>query len=310
MWPKKKFKMSLQGIVTTIKAPVLKGVTQSDLRKFQHAYVAYKEQVEAINKTQIDPTKKVTPATIKDCFDRRTLDALCSIGMVEGASSAEDVTAEQVEAWFEKTRKENPYDVAKRNYSAHDSFAFVEIKSDTAGVALTFIIGATESLKDNGVEDVLSDVDKAKFVIDELEDKIEPEIVRARVRRKRLTWTKAQKGNIREFHKAIAAAAVDHHEHKLAVNDLRLRRKNKRNLDNGKPDTPKPDAPVPKPPKKAKVWTDPCLNPKCTGKHRIEDCPITPVDQRKTLLKEFFQNKKNSDDGGKKPQPGENPLRL
>lgn len=37
-----------------------------------------------------------------------------------------------------------------------------------------------------------------------------------------------------------------------------------------------------------------CLNKKCTGKHLLKDCPITSADDRRVLLKEFYERKKST----------------
>ena len=174
------------GVVAYIKPPNLQGVTQPDLIKFETEYSDYKEKVGNLNNGR-DEDNQLPVATIRDCMQGPTLKALCIMGEIPGASTLEQATASNVETWFQAAA---PRDLSERIHSAVSSVKYKQCKDDPAGAALTFCLDAVKALDKNNASAIMQDEGKAKFFIDKLQEKLEPSVLRERVRMKRTTWTK------------------------------------------------------------------------------------------------------------------------
>ena len=75
--------MSNFGVVSTVTAPVLRSVKQTDLIQFETEYSAYKEKIADINRTQ-DDDHQVSPATVRNCIDPMLLHSLCILRQIGG----------------------------------------------------------------------------------------------------------------------------------------------------------------------------------------------------------------------------------
>ena len=299
------------GVVAYIDPPSLLGVTQPDLIKFETEYSAYKEKVENVNLGRA-AGNKLPIATIRDCIDGTTLQALCILGKITGASTLEQATADKVEAWFTAAHTATPLDLSERVQSALASVTFKNVKADPAGAAFTFCLEVVKSLDKNNASDILSNPDKAKYVINKLENKLEPDLLRERVKMKRDTWTNQEKGDLLLFQECVSTLAVDVAQNEVARARIGGKRrepggrseksggkkeayKSAAGASGDKPTENDADKHVSKKQKSksSKAWTASCLNPQCKEKHRIKDCSITTAEQKKAFLDEYHEKKKS-----------------
>lgn len=95
------------GLISFFKALLLQDVTQPYLIRFKTEYTAYKDKVTDINQS-IYAENQLPVASSKECFNQQTFHALWKMGDIEGASTLEEATTENVKAWF---------DVAQAAYS-------------------------------------------------------------------------------------------------------------------------------------------------------------------------------------------------
>ena len=96
----KNSEMSNFGVVSTVTAPTLKSVKQTDLIQFETEYMAYKEKIADINRTQ-GYDHEVAPASIRNCVDPMLLHSLCILRQIGGATTVEEATDAAVKNWFE-----------------------------------------------------------------------------------------------------------------------------------------------------------------------------------------------------------------
>ena len=324
------------GVVAYIKPPSLTGVTQPDLIKFETEYTAYKDKVNNMNNGR-DEANKLPIATIKDCMDGPTLHALCIMGKISGATSLEQATAEKVEQWFVTAHTVAPRDLSERIQSALSAVKYKPCKEDPAGAALTFCLDAIKALDKNNASEIMDDPDQGKYLINKLREKLEPDLLRERVRMKMDTWKKEDKGKIKVFQECVSVLAVEVAQNEVARSRLGKKRdhpespekRTAKNSSYAKKGKAKGDGDA-EPGKtngkkqksgssdaagsggaKAKKYT--CLNPDCDGNHKMKDCDKTPDDMKKKLLDEYWEKKKSakvkavtSDSSDEKSQsPGE-----
>ena len=300
------------GVVAYIKPPTLHGVTQPDLIKFETEYTAYKEKLQNVNNGREDGNKLPT-ATIRDCIDGPTLQALCIMGKISGAQTMEQATPEKVEDWFTAAHTAAPRDLSERIHSALSAVKYKDCQADPAGAALTFCLDAIKALDKNNASEIMQDQHKAAYLINKLEEKLQPDLLRERVKMRRSTWTKADKGDILKFQECISALAVDVSQNEVARARLSggkkrsnteterqnsSQNKKKKGKEPHTADTDKQhgsssDGKGKRTAKKSKGWTAKCLNPECTETHKLKDCDNTAEDLKKKLLDEYYEKQKS-----------------
>ena len=88
------------GLVSFIQAPKIKKLTQPDLIEFETKYSMYSRKVSEVNKER-SADSQIKMASIRDCMDDNLLHVFCIMGEIEGASSVEEATTEEVKDWFD-----------------------------------------------------------------------------------------------------------------------------------------------------------------------------------------------------------------
>lgn len=159
---------------------------------------------------------KLPVATIRDCMDGPTLQALCIMGKISGAQTLEQATSEKVEDWFTAAHTAAPRDLSERIHSALSAVKYKDCQADPAGAALTFCLDAIKALDKNNASEIMQDQHKATYLINKLEEKLQPDLLRERVKMRRSTWTKEEKGDISKFQECISALAVDVSQNEVA----------------------------------------------------------------------------------------------
>lgn len=190
--------MSTYGIVSALVAPTLKDVTQPDLIEFEIEYTAYKEKVADINRSR-DTTRRISPASIRQCLDPVLLQGLCLLGQIEGADSASQATDAKVRAWFDARLATAPEDMTERVRSALGSVNYEINKQDPGGAVLSFIGKVVSALDKNNASEVIQDKDTCKSLIWKLMNKLEPPELKERIRDARDCWTGDQKSSLSFF---------------------------------------------------------------------------------------------------------------
>ncbi|KAI0559370.1 hypothetical protein FGB62_155g11 [Gracilaria domingensis] len=295
------------GVIAYIKATVLRDVTQPALIRFETAYSAYKEKCSDLNRNR-SSDDQMAIASIRDCIESSTPHALCIMGEIENASTAEEASPENVQEWFDGALSAAPKDLSKRIEAALASVSYSVCEQDPAGAVNTFVINA---LDQHNACSILSDRDKAKFMINKLEEKLEPPLLRERVKMRRALWNTDEKSDIKFFRKEVAALAVDVSQNDLARSRMYSSGKRARTDQARKPGKPSNSRRLGADKKynaapflgkhssrssqtrpTAKDWTEKCLNPACGEIHRVKNCPITSPEERQRLLDQYFKTKK------------------
>ena len=156
-------------VVALVTTSTLKVVDQPALIKFETEYAAYKNRVDDVNK---DRTEEIHKATIKDCMDPATLDALCVRVEIPNAEKVEDATSDAVQSWFDTASSLAPKDFSERIDSALQSVVYEENKEDPAGGVTNFIVKLITVLDQNNASELLKDQDLARNFIDRLIKKL------------------------------------------------------------------------------------------------------------------------------------------
>ena len=292
--------MSNFGVVSTLTAPVLKGVTQPCLIQFQRSFKAYKEKVIDINRTR-DEADKITPATIRNCIEPLLLSSLCTLGKIEGASKPEDASDEMVERWFHGRISSTPRDLSERVRAAIGSVTYKQCPEDPSGAALTFVVNIVKALEKHNASSVTADKELCKGLIIRMTEKLEPPELYERIKIAQECWTTEQKSSLTFFEQRIASTAGDVAEGEIARDRLRqktgqrkkpgsipdknTRKRRKINGYEPKADENRNEVFARK---RAKVK---CLNPDCGEYHLVKHCKKTSPQRRKELLNEFFKEK-------------------
>lgn len=303
------------GILAYVQPPILEGVTQPDLIKFETQYAKYKDHVKKINDAR-PANDQIRVASTKDCMEGTLLHALCMMGKIQSATVLEDATDANVQLWFDATIAKEPKDMSERIRAALKCVYHRpnNHKEDPAGGVTTFCVDAMRSLDRHNASDALKQADKAKYFFDKLEDKVEPPLLRERLRMKRSTWTKQEQGSMEIFESCLTELAVDVDQMEVARARLSKKREGSaeerngsskkakrkagpsshhggRNESEGKPGGSENSGNKKKGDGK---WDKPCLNPECSEKHRLKDCKITDAIKKKELYNKYFEsNKKN-----------------
>lgn len=285
---------STHGVVAFIKAPLLKSVDQPALIQFNVEYSAYKAKVANVN-AEREGDKEIPFATIKDCIEPSVLNALCILGEVEGAKSAENASAESVQKWFEQASKTHPKERSERVDAAFRSLIHKPNKKDPAGGISNFIIEAITALDRNKCAEILDDPDLAKSFLNRLVEKIQPDVLRERIRMLRRGWNKSQLASISLFKKEVSNLAIDISLTELAQS--RVKPKKNRISSESKSEISvikrgKGESAKKSPKRKSTVWDDPCLNPECEEKHPLKQCNYTSKSKKKELYKQYYDGKK------------------
>lgn len=135
-------------------------------------------------------------------------------------------------------------------------------------------------------------------------EKLEPPELKELVTHSRECWTNDQKSDLRFFRDKVGAIAVNVAQGEAARARLGRKRGHTGRSSGSNPikvPDERPPAPAKKKPFKKrqedkgdKTWSTPCLNPKCTGIHKIRDCPTSSDDLKKTLLEEYHAAKRSA----------------
>eukprot|EP00171_Calliarthron_tuberculosum_P001202 IDg1202t1 len=149
---------------------------------------------------------------------------------------------------------------------------------------------------------------KGGLLIKFLEGKVEPLIFRERIKMKRSTWSKRDKGDIGIFQTQLSALSVDVAQNEIARSRiLGPKRSRDNNCDQDrrkskkiskKEEPKKKDTDVSDRSKKGghkkKEWSDPCLNSNFDKVHRLKDCTDTSPEMKKNVFDEHYQKLKSA----------------
>ena len=158
-------------------------------------------------------------------------------------------------------------------------------------------------LDQQNASDVLKDCENSTKVIDMLQEKVEPAILRNKIKDERKYWSKDERGSIAHFKKHLVAQAILARDFEEAI--LGMRQNKKHDRDTGRGDEYEKTFKKQKYAEgsnkrgqrkdgESKQWTEGCLNPKCDGTHRLKDCTNTSPEEKKQLFKDFYDTKKKN----------------
>eukprot|EP00173_Palmaria_palmata_P005081 Plantae.Rhodophyta-Palmaria_palmata.ctg8222.p1 GENE.Plantae.Rhodophyta-Palmaria_palmata.ctg8222~~Plantae.Rhodophyta-Palmaria_palmata.ctg8222.p1 ORF type:complete len:225 (-),score=45.78 Plantae.Rhodophyta-Palmaria_palmata.ctg8222:471-1145(-) len=207
------------GVIAFLQPPVLKGFTKPDLFTFENG--VYRLQGED-QQCEYEASSK-RPDESGDYSRLHGWHALCMMKKIDSATKLEEATEENVQKWFEKRQEAHPFDLSERISSALAMIRYKHSKTDPAGAALTFFIDAVKALDKNNASEIMSEPEKAMYFLDRLQDKVEPPILKERLKMKRATWTKAEKANFSTLQEETARMAVDMQQNEIARTRVRQR---------------------------------------------------------------------------------------
>ena len=219
------------GLVSFIQPPKISKLTQPDHIEFETKYSMYSRKVsEVIKKRSSDSQIKM--ASIRDCMDDNLLQALCIMGEIEGASSVEEATTEEVKDWFDAQLANLSRGIGTRLRTAVNFVRYKLCNEDPAGVALTFCVDAVRALDQQNASDVQKDCENSTKVIDMLQEKVEPAILRKKIRDERKYWSKDERGSIAHFKKHLVVQAILARDFEEAI--LRMKQNKKHDRETGR----------------------------------------------------------------------------
>ena len=293
------------GTVSVIKPPRLTSVLLPDLIKFETAYAQYVREVNDVNATR-NNDNQLRITSIRSCIESRVLQSLCMLGEIDGAATIEDATDENVKAWFDSALAETPRTVLARLKSAISALKYEQCDEDPAGAAQQFCLSAVAALDEQNISAIINDVEKCKTFIDMLVNKVEPSFLRKQIKEERTIWSKEQQGSMKYFMQQLKSNAAEAHKWAITNQAKPIGSRSDRKRTREREGTKSNSANQSKGKKSkhsdskdstrntTKKWSEPCLNPKCSEKHRIKDCPITSEEERQAFLSEYYDNKKTS----------------
>lgn len=293
--------MSTYGVVSTISAPILNSAKQQSIIRFETEYTAYVAKVTDINRSRT-PNSRITPASIKQCLEPTFLHSLCIIGRINGATSSEEASDENVKAWFDTMLNKTPKDLSERVRSAISSVSFQSSDEDPQGNVTDFILSVVTALDKNNASSVLGEPKACEILLNQLNNKLRPQELKMRVQNERAFWTSSQRASISYFEERASILAVETRNGEVAramcakkgAHNTKdgFRSATQQNNQNGSRSKSSNtygnnEGKKRKATELDKEWKFDCLNPQCKEKHKIRDCPITPVEEQKRLLAEF-----------------------
>jgi len=293
------------GLVNVIQPPRITDLGQPALITFETEYAKYIRKIKDINESRAD-ADKIKAAPVRDCMDADDLHGLCIMGEIEGASSVEEVTVDQVQKWFDDAIGKTTRALSFRIKTALSSVKYKQKPEDPSGAVLMFCLEFIKALDTQNCSDILKDAKKAEKVLDMLQEKIEPIHLRKKIRNERALWSENERGSISHFKKQLTEQAIRMQEAEDAIDAVKSSKKRDRDStrgsssdnpikkkkrgDEGESSSGK-DTPTPTQPK---GWTKDCLNPKCNEKHPLKHCQNTSPDEKKILYDKFYENRKKN----------------
>lgn len=219
--------MATFGVVSTIQPPCVKGITQPELVKFEIDYKGYLEQISKVNIGR-ELSRRVRPASIRNCFEPLLLQSLCILRKIDGATTLEEATDEKVKKWFDERLASAPRDLSERVRSAVNSVEYEQCKKDPAGAGLRFILTVVGALDKNNASEVVNDKEMRKSLITRLIPKLEPPELRERIRDNKECWTSEQKADLSYFQTRVSEVAVDVAQGEIARERLKRKKEPRR----------------------------------------------------------------------------------
>lgn len=302
--------MSEFGIVNTIQAPVLEKTSQPALIAFETKYSAYKERVQNINQ-QRPASQSIKEASIRQCIKPKILQSLCILGFIEDDTTVEQSSNEAVQKWFDEClNANNSKDLNTRVDNALRKVKFEFDHDDPGGSATHFIIEVVAALGEQNASSIVTESEQCKQLIAKLMKKVEPPALRQLLFESKGMWTKDECSNLKIFSGKLADYAsqvqrVQAAEKKDGAAGTRSNSSDEGHRGKKGPRSRDQESKRPhknighqNKGKRPREWTRDCLNPKCSGKHRMSDCPITPHEEAKELLQKHWAETR------KKPKQG------
>lgn len=188
-----------------------------------------------------------------------------------------------MQEWINAALARSHRDISNRVKCSLNATKYVQEKNDPAGSITKLIHAVITALNKNNASEVVKDKSTSNHLINKLCGKLEPPEFKELETHSRECCTNEQTSHIRFFLEKVGGIAD-----KVAQGEAvqaRLGRKRGRSArSSGLKPTKVPDERPPIPVKKQhfkkrqkgkgdKTLSTPCLNPKCTGIHKIRDCP-------------------------------------
>ena len=141
------------------------------------------------------------------------------------------------------------------------------------------------------------------MVIDMLQEKVGPFILRKKIKDERKYWSKDERGSIANFKKHLFVQAIPARNVEVAIFGMKKNTKHDRHTCLGaeykkifkiRKYTEGSSRRGPSRDGESKQWTEGCLNPKCDWTHRLKYCTNTSPEEKKHMFKDFYDIKKNN----------------
>lgn len=127
---------------------------------------------------------------------------------IDGASSAQDASAENVMAWIESFSIAATNDLSERFKSVLNSVNYTSNNEDPSGGVSNFMLSVMKILDRNTFSEILKDPGMNKKYLDLLVKEFDPPVQMERIEMKRSGWKMSQISDIRMFKNEFCALAV------------------------------------------------------------------------------------------------------
>ena len=109
---------------------------------------------------------------------------------IEGASSLEEATTEEVKDWFDPQPSLSSRGIGTKLKTIVNSFRYKLCNDNPAGAALMFCVDSVVALDHQNASDVVKDCGNSTNLIDMLQEKVEPPFLCEKIKDERKYWSK------------------------------------------------------------------------------------------------------------------------
>lgn len=300
-------------LVSQIQRPELTKPGRDSVVKFKEEFDEYTRLIDTFN-TDRTPATRLRKATIRECIKVDLLENLIMTNLIPEVENIQELSNEQVMDWFNGVLSKEPRNLGDKVTEIVRKHTHRPNSGDPEAGVQEYVFEVMTDLRALGGAQLMKDKSQAKNVINRLGSGLKPKEVRELLFRDKTMWKEGEHTSISHF----IARAGEIATQVQRMEEIRPTRDNTGGSGSGEPTprrrrgsetrrggTPRTDedrrrTPAHDDEKRRKTggprkdiqWTRPCINPDCSGKHRIEDCPNTPESEKKPMLEAYIHKMK------------------
>ena len=285
-----------------MKPPSLRSAKGAYIVRFKTAYEHYVRKVAVLNAGN-PPEKAVKEVSRKSCIDPDLIMSLTENDEFAPAEKVEDVTEDRITIWLDELGRCSSENVPDQLRDALSRVKFEVDQADPKGAARAFFSDLNTELRRNRVDHIKSE--SPKQLIQLLIPKLEPAVLRGRLKDAFEFWSEEQKNNLKHFRDTTASVAAECARFEKTYASSKSEAtfsKGKRGAKRGPTSDVDKERPVAKhgsekvgasrkDKERRSDWKEKCLNPACDEVHPLIRCPKTGPELRERLLAEYRAKK-------------------